>query len=176
MAAFDDTDRDFGSVTLSLDANETAHFNSDDLEVGNAAKGLSGSTGAGEGDWRLELSSALDIEVLSYIRTTSDGFPTAMHDTVPREGRRHRVATFNPASNVNQASRLRLVNAGDEVAEVEIAGIDGAGRTSSDSATVAVPGGASRTLSAQELEAGGEEFDGELGDGTGKWQLVVESD
>ena len=175
ISAFDDTDRDFGTSRLALQANETVHFNSDDLERGNAAKGLTGGTGAGEGDWRLELNGQ-DIEVLAYIRTTGDGFLTAMHDTVPREGRRHRVATFNPASNVNQASRLRLVNAGEEAAEVDITGIDGTGRISGGSATVTVPAGASRTLSAQALEAGGEGFVGELGDGAGKWQLRVDSD
>ena len=176
VAAFDDTDRDFGSVTLSLDANATAHFNSDDLEVGNAAKGLSGSTGAGAGDWRLELSSDLDIEVLAYIRTTSDGFLTAMHDTVPREGDRHRVAIFNPGSNADQVSRLRLVNAGNDPAEVTVAGIDDRGASSSGgSVAVSVPAGTSRTLTAHELEAGADGFDGELGNGAGKWQLVVES-
>ena len=176
VQAFDDTDRDFGSLTLSLDANETAHFNSDDLEVGNAEKGLSGSTGAGTGDWRLQLISALDIEVLAYIRTTSDGFLTAMHDTVPREGDRHVVAIFNPGSNADQVSRLRLVNAGNDPAEVTIAGIDDGGVSSSGgSVAVAVPAGASRTLTAHELEAGGEGIEGELGDGAGKWQLVVES-
>ena len=177
VAAYDDTDRDFGSVTLSLDANETAHFNSDDLEVGNAAKGLSGSTGAGEGDWRLELSSALDIEVLAYIRTTSDGFLTAMHDTVSREGNRHRVAIFNPGSNANQVSRLRLVNPGNDPAEVTITGIDDGGVSSSGGrVAVSVPTGTSRTLTAQELEAGGDGFEGEMGDGAGKWQLVIESE
>ena len=177
VAAFDDTERDFGSVTLSLDAHETAHFNSEDLEVGNAEKGLSGSTGAGEGDWRLELSSGPDIEVLSYIRTTSDGFLTAMHDTVPREGHRHRVAIFNPGSNADQVSRLRLVNAGNDPADVTVTGIDDGGASSSGgSVAVSVPAGTSRTLTAQELEAGGDGFEGELGDGAGKWQLVVESE
>ena len=177
VAAFDDTDRDFGSVTLSLDANETAHFNSDDLEVGNAEKGLSGSTGAGTGDWRLQLSSALDIEVLAYIRTTSDGFLTAMHDTVPREGHRHRLAIFNPGSNVDQVSRLRLVNAGNAPAAVTVTGIDDGGASSSGgSVAVSVPAGTSRTLTAHELEAGGDGFEGELGNGAGKWQLVVESE
>ena len=176
ISAFDDTDRNFGTSQLALEANETVHFNSDDLEMGNATKGLTGGTGAGEGDWRLELKGAPDMEVLAYIRTKADGFLTAMHDTVPREGRRNRVAIFNPASNVNQESRLRLVNAGDEEVEVKITGIDGARRTSGGSATVAVPAGASSTLTAQELEAGGDGFDGELGAGTGKWQLLVESE
>ena len=74
------------------------HFNSKDLEDGNAGKGLTGSAGPGQGDWRLELTSELDIEALSYIRTT-DGFLTAMHDTVPVVDGRHEVAIFNPGSN-----------------------------------------------------------------------------
>ena len=176
VTAFDDTDRDFGSVTLSLDANETAHFSSNDLEVGNAVKGLSGSTGAGTGDWRLELSSDLDIEVLAYIRTNSDNFLTAMRDSVPREGIRHRVAIFYPGSNVAQFSRLRLVNAGNVPADVTIAGIDDGGASSPGRVVVSVPAWASRTLTARELEAGGDRFEGQLGDGAGTWQLLVESE
>ena len=173
--AYDDTDRSFRSSTLALDAGRTVHFNSDDLEMGNPDKGLTGGSGAGDGGWRLTLSSGLDIEVLAYIRSKTDGFLTAMHDTVPREGHRHRVATFNPGSNVNQASALRLVNAGNETAEVTVAGIDGRGARSSGTVSVSVSAGTSRTLTARELEAGGDGFEGELGDGAGKWELVVES-
>ena len=172
--AFDDTDRLYETSTLTLAANQTTHFNSNDLELGNDDKGLSGGTGAGEGDWRLVFSSDLDIEVLAYIRTP-DGFLTAMHDTVRQEGDRHRVPTFNPGSNTNQVSRLRLINSGVDPVEATIWGIDDSGERSSGTVTVSVPGGASRTLTAQELEDGGNGFDGELGDGTGKWQLVVES-
>ena len=175
IEAFDDTDREYPTSTLTLDANQTKHFNSDDLELGSDDKGLSGGTGAGEGDWRLVLASELDIEVLAYIRTTHDGFLTAMHDTVRREGDRHRVPTFNPASNTDQVSRLRLVNAGDEAVEATISGIDDQGEPSSGTVTVSVSPGRSRTLTAQELEDGGDGFDGALGDGAGKWQLVVES-
>ena len=170
IAAFDDTDMDYPTSTLTLAANETKHFNSNDLEMGNDAKGLSGGSGAGEGDWRLVLSSDLEIEVLAYIRTTTDGFLTAMHDTVPLEDDRHRVPTFNPGSNADQVSRLRLVNAGDAAAEVTIRGIDDVGAQSAGTVSVTVAAGTSETLTAQQLEADG------LGDGTGKWQLIVESD
>ena len=173
--AFDDTDRDYPTSTLTLAANQTKHFNSNDLETGSDEKELSGGTGAGEGDWRLVLSSDLDIEVLAYIRTTHDGFLTAMHDTVRREGDRHRVPTFNPGSNTNQVSRLRLVNAGDAAVEATISGIDDRGEPSSGTVTVSVSPGTSRTLTAQELENGSDSIDGALGDGAGKWQLVVES-
>ena len=122
IRAFDDGGSPRGPLTLAIGANETVHFNSGDLEAGNARKGLSGGTGPGEGHWRLELSSGLDIEVLSYVRT-ADGFLTAMHDAAPEEGNRRRVAFFNPGSNRNQISRLRLVNPGGEAAEVSIAGV-----------------------------------------------------
>ena len=175
IEAFDDTDRDYEPLTLTIEAGAAAHFNSDDLELGNAAKGLVGSTGPGEGDWRLDLASALDIEVLAYVRTT-DGFLTAMHDTVPRLARRHRVVVFNPGSNVEQESLLRLVNPGETAVEATIRGVDDAGASAAAAVRIAVPAGRSRTLSARQLEAGGEGFEGALGDGAGKWRLVIDAD
>ena len=167
IASFDDDGREYETLTLAIDGKETLHFNSKDLEVGNEAKGLVG-TGPGEGDWRLELTTDLDIEVLAYVRTP-DGFLTAMHDTVPSAETRHRVAAFNPGSNTNQLSWLRLVNPGVEAAAVAITGIDDDGEYSDYLVRIDVPAGGSRSLDAGELEDLG------LGDGRGKWQLIVES-
>ena len=175
VRAFDDTERAYEVLTLVMGANETKHFNSDDLELGNADKGLVGSAGAGEGDWRLELTSELDIEVLSYIRTT-DGFLTAMHDLVPRSAKRHRVAVFNPGSNVDQQSVLRLVNPGEEPAEVTIAGFDDRDASPGSDVVVTVPADGSASHTAAELESGSEEFEGALGNGSGKWRLTVNAD
>ena len=111
IKAYDETERDYEALNLTIGANEVVHFNSDDLEQGSPSKGLSGGTGAGEGNWRLELTSDLVIEVLSYIRTT-DGFLTAMHDVAPSGGTRHRVAVFNPGSNRNQESLLQADQSG----------------------------------------------------------------
>ena len=163
-------------MRLTIGANETKHFNSDDLEAGNPGKGLAGATGSGEGDWRLALTSGLDIEVLAYIRT-EDGFLTAMHDVVPSSGAGHRVVTFNPGRNVNQASWLRVVNPGDVPAGVTIEGTDDKGATTGGAVELSLGAGASRTLSARELESGeGEGLSGALGAGTGKWRLSVTSD
>ena len=82
--AVDDSGERFGPATLSIGAMATAHLNSMDLEAGNPGKGLSAGVGDGEGDWRLELSTDLDIEPLAYIRT-SDGFVTSVHDVVRPE-------------------------------------------------------------------------------------------
>ena len=102
--------------------------------------------GPATGDWRLELSSTLELEVLSYIRT-EDGFLTSMHDFVPRTEAGHRVVTFNPGSNANQASSLRLVNPGQrDCAHVRIEGVDDKGDSPGTVVTLSLGGEASRTL------------------------------
>ena len=175
ITAFDDTGREYEPLAMSLGANETTHFNSDDLELGNLEKGLTGSTGAGDGDWRLELTSDLAIEVLAYLRTIG-GLLTAMHDTVSPEGGVYRIATFNPGTESEQTSLLRLVNAGEDTAQVTITGIDDLGEMSAGEVALTVLPGALRTLASQELEVGGDGFEGALGDGAGRWRLSVESD
>jgi len=174
LDAIDDTGDGYGPITLNIGARQTVHFNSGDLEFGNAAKGLSDGTGPGRGDWRLSLESDLDIEVLAYVRT-ADGFLTSMHDVVASEEGVHRVPTFNPASNRDQTSSLRIVNHGLSQAQVRIRGIDDSGVDPGAIVQVAIPPGAALTLDAQQLESPTEERDG-LGDGTGKWRLEVESE
>ena len=173
--AWDDEGTHRGALTLRVGAHRTVHFNSADLEEGNAGKGLDGASGAGAGDWRLELSSALDLEALGYIRTR-DGFLTSRHDVVPRGEAGHRVVIFNPGRNAAQVSRLRLVNPGETAAEVRIEGMDGKGDSSAGAVVVEVPAQAARTLGAAELESGGAGFTGALGTGAGKWRLVVSSE
>ena len=121
------------------------------------------------------MTSDLDIEVLSYIRT-QDGFLTSMHDVVPSAGTRHRVAVFNPGSNRNQESLLRLVNPGEGSAEVAITGVDDRGAPGDSEVTLSIPGGGSRAMGAWELESGADGLTGMLGDGSGKWQLTITTD
>ena len=174
IAAIDDAGFRYGPVALSIEAGQTVHFNSDDLESGTANKGLPYGVGPGQGDWRLEFNSNLDLEVFAYVRTR-DGFLTAMHDVAPSSSDGIDVVTFNPASNVNQVSRLRLINPGDDTAEVAISGVDDAGASPGNGVLVSVPGGESLALSSDELESGAG-LNGSLGDGVGKWRLTVDSD
>ncbi len=174
IAAIDDAGNRYGPVTLSIGAGQTVQFNSEDLESGNENKGLPYGVGPGQGDWRLEFDSGLDLEVLSYLRTW-DGFLTAMHDVAPAGSKGFDVAMFNPASNANQVSSLRLVNPGTEEARVSITGIDDTGKSPGGSVRVTLPAEQSRTFTSADLESGSDEFEGALGDGEGKWRLTVES-
>ena len=177
--AFDDDGDPFGPVYLSLDAKQTRHFNSMDLEDGNSEKGLSGGTRSGDGNWRLHLTTDLDIKPRAYIRTT-DGFLTSIHEVAGEEDEGsmgYRVPTFNPGKNTDQQSRLRLINVGDGAATIEISGLDDKGESpSGESVRLTLSAGAARMLSAQELEQGADGIAGQLGTGSGKWQLSVEAD
>jgi len=177
IEAVDDSGMAAAPAILSIGASQAIHLNSRDLEGGNASKDLPQGIGSGQGDWRLTLSSELDIEALSYVRT-ADGFVTTMHDTASRAGDGSlRVAFFNPGSNHRQESLLRLINPGTEAAVARITGTDDAGQLGASAVTVELPAGQSRTLTAAELESGNaQDLFGALGDGAGKWRLQVESD
>ena len=181
IAAKDDAGNQAGPVSLSIGAHAATHFNSADLEFGNASKGIAG-VGGGVGDWRLLISSSdADIEALAYLRVRG-GFLTAMLDAVPLIGERHRIATFNPASNHRQRSLLRLVNGGGTAARVSVDGIDDAGQRGG--VVLSIPAGVALTVDAEALEAGiapgewqqGADIEGALGDGNGKWRLLLSSD
>ena len=172
IEAIDDAGSSFGPVTLAIEAKQAVQFNSDDLEHGNQLKGLSSGVGQGHGDWHLEVTSSLSVEVLVYIRTP-DGFVMPFHDVVPEKSGEHRVAMFNPGSNANQMSQLRIINTGDREAQVRVTGIDDAGQPGGG-AELTVSPGAARTVSAADLE-GGVGIAGGLGDGAGKWRLSLAS-
>ena len=176
ILAHDDTGLPHGPVTLDLGAGEAVHLDADDLEEGNAEKGLPSGIGTGAGAWRLELSSALDIEVLSYIRTQV-GLVSSMQDVVPLTRSGYRVALFNPASTAGQVSRLRLINPAAQPAAVTIQGMDDRGLSPGSAVRLLLPAGTSRMVTADELESGeGEGLNGALGDGYGRWRLLVTAD
>ena len=173
VRAIDDTGATFGSDAISLGAYQATHFNSGDLELGNASKGFAG-VGSGTGDWRLQIESDLRLEVLAYVRT-SDGPLTPIHGEARQPGVWHLVPTFNPAAATRRVSKLRLTNPGEAAASVTIVGVDDAGETSQAAATVAA--GRVLTISAQQLESGAGLQNGNgLGDGAGKWRLHVAAD
>ena len=168
IVGFDDGGGRAGPVTLALGAGQTVHFNSGDFERGNPAKGIAAGVGAAAGgDWRLALTSALELEVNAYLRT-SDGFLTSVVDIAPEVDGAQRVAFFNPASNTRQRSRLRLVNLSASSSAVGVGGVDDSGEAAG-SVRFLVPARGARTLDAAAIEAA-------LGDGVGKWRLTVRAE
>ena len=170
--AFDATDRAYERLELTLGGEASGHFDSSDLEQGNAAKGLTGSTGPGEGDWWLELSSASDIEVLSYVDTAS-GPLSAVRGTAGVEtatGMRYEAVLLSGA-----AVELRLLNTGAAAVEVSVSGTDDAGAPGGQVELTLAPWVA-RTLTWGMLSEGESGLRGALGAGTGSWRLSLESD
>lgn len=178
--AIDDAGRRHGPVSLSLDARAAVQLGSGDLEEGAPSKGLPEGVGRGSGHWRLELAADVYIEVLAYLRTP-DGLLTSMHDVAAAtaEGsNRYYLPLVNPGSNLRQRSLLRLINPGSGPAEVVITGVDNAGQEAPARGVVrlTLEAGEARMLGARELEQGGPELAGQLGDGTGKWRLLISAD
>ena len=171
LTAIDDAGRTAGTETLDLPANGAIHFNSRDLERGNADKGLTG-VGTGTGDWRLVLDSALDVQPLAYVRM-ADGFVTRIDDVeAGSSDNRYTVHFFNPGRNRNQRSFLRLINPESTGAGITIDAHDDAG-TRRGPVNFELPAGQARRLTVGELETGGQGLAGRLGPGSGKWRLTV---
>ena len=206
FTAYDDAGNAYG-LRVRLGPRETLHFNSADLQDGNPDKGELTGTGAAPatGHWWLCFPPRSDaVEPTAYIRT-SDGFLTDMTPSVAYAGRwacseelcaEWRIPIFNPAANLNQASRLRLINNSPEDVAVVVTGFrgDGSRNVDQDGQALSVSGmlaaATVQEFSAEELETGigleqklgrttGEDGEtvplGSLGPGQGKWQLLVRS-
>ena len=163
-----------GEITFSLAPFASQQFNSGDIEAGNTSKGLTGAFGDGDGNWQLRISAGEALKTMGFIRTT-EGFMTSMHSIVPStDEREHEVDVFNPGSNTNQVSRLRISNQANAVNTVTVEGFDDAG-VQGDTVTFTIDPLASVEIFSSELEEGSAEkgLTGSLGDGQGKWRLQV---
>ena len=170
-----------GPATVALGAASAAEFDATELRSANAARGLSGGLGSFSGDVRLSIGSDLPVVPLAFVRAP-DGSLSAMHDTVraassESEGDyRYDVPIFNLSTAVAQAGRLRLINPGDTPAAVTIGSRDDGGSATMGTVQLSLPAEGARTLTAQQLEAGGTGLTGRLGAGIGRWRLSVSSD
>ena len=175
--AIDDTGERFGPVALQHGAKQARHLDSRQLEGGSGLIGGEG-VGDGEGNWRLELSTTLDITPLAYIRGAR-GFVTTMHDVVSNVAGLQHVVNFNKAP-VNPATAwsyglLRLINPNDSPVTITISGHDDLGRPAAGGTVrLSLPARAARMVTSTQLEQGGDGLDGRFGgEGRGRWQLVI---
>ena len=130
----------------------------------------------------MTLQGRFEFQPRAYLRT-QDGFLTGMHDLLPKAAdggdedfaHAYHVAFFNPGSNASQVSSLRLLNDGGAVTRVSVTGTDDQGAASGE-VRLTVPAEGVRTVTAAQLEAGAPGLSGALGDGAGKWRLLVRSD
>ena len=196
ITGYDDAGSRHGPVSLSIDEGATVQLNSYEIEHGNSSKGLSAGLGDGEGDWYLylvldadDLGPGIDdgrLLPLAYIRT-ADGLLASMHDRVSANtDGEYLVGFFNPGSNAAHVSRLRVINPNAHAVVVDIVAKDDAparyhgdeddGWTLAGPVSFELGPGAVRTVSALELESGGEGLSGRLGDGQGKWKLFVSAE
>ena len=174
IEATDDGGRVYGPVALAIGAGRTTALSAEDLQQGNSAKGLAGGLGPPrEGDWRLVITSALELRVQAHVRVAGEVFAST-HERVRKLDGERRVALFNPADSPHP-SGLRLINPGEEPATVTVRGVDDAGASPGETVQVRLPPGNARTITASALE-NGEGVAGALGDGTGRWRLVLRSD
>ena len=82
---YDDAGVYHGPVSLNLGALQSVQVNSDDLENGNAAKGIVGSLGDGAGKWRLFVTGEFSgMVVQSLNRNATDGTVTNLTDADTR--------------------------------------------------------------------------------------------
>ncbi len=64
-----------GSVSFEIGANRGLVLTAQDIENGNASKGLSGALGDVAGKWHLTIDSTFDLAVMSLL-DTPNGFIT----------------------------------------------------------------------------------------------------
>ena len=116
---------------------------------------------------------------MSLVRTP-DLFFTNLAKTVPLDSPGiHKVSFFNPGSNTNKVSSLRLVNDSDRQGSVTISGVDDAGNPAlGGNIQFNIAANQAMLITAQDLENGNSELGlvGTFGDGEGKWRLQVTSD
>lgn len=165
-----------GDISVTLPANAALQMTATDLESGNAAKGLSGALGQGNGRWRVRVSAESDITVMSLVRTP-DGFLTNLSGIAPLEGVRSTLLFVNPASNTAQQSTIRLLNTSGSQASITLTATDDAGNPGATDITLNLAARSALDLSAADLENGnaGKGLVGAFGDGQGKWRIAVDA-
>ena len=164
--AIDDTGERYGPAVFELGTRQTEQFNASQLEA---------VIGVGEGNWRVELSTTLDIKALAFIRFY-DGYLTPVHDVVPEdlEQGHYHVKKFFPAKHKHH-SFLRLINPTGALLDVTVVAVTDNGAPVAGAIHLTLPAGAARRLSAMQIEQGDDDFEG-LGDAEEGWQLFITAD
>lgn len=173
ITGIDDNGRRRGPTEVTIEAGESLHFNSGDLEQGSPAKGFARGFGApSAGHWRLHLASTVPLMAHGYVRT-ADGFLTSVSEGAVGVtsddgdgGTITVVPIMNPGSNLNQESLLRMTNRGARTTTVTAQLWDDGGAGPAIARYTVAPG-RTRQVTAQTVERDASR------DGRGKWKALV---
>ena len=186
IMAFNDAGNSFGPLSLNIAANSVAYFNSSKLNQGDASLGwTTGLNIPGQGLVRLSLESDTDIIASAYSRTldltTNEGGIHPLNEVkeISRTSTGKYLVPirfFNP-SGALFPSQLRLINLNSSSVNIVIKGVDDAGNSGDQNVEFNLQSGVSKMITAEQLESGdASSFTGRFGDGSGKWQLSIQSD
>ena len=182
ITGFDDTGKRFGPREITLGPSASVQLTSTHLEQGEPARGFPDGLGDGTGRWRLGITGDGPFEAVALARTPNRFLVSLMGEArrVPSDsGFRYHLPVANPGSNTDRISRVRIANLAYSPARVVIDGVDDAGAPGEGPVTLSLAPQAAVMVSTAELEAGDAEatvLSGRLGDGAGKWRLLVSAD
>ena len=170
IEARDESDSTYESKVINMKAHAALQLTSADLERGSLVFGS--GLGDGEGLWTLDFSSESDLELM-YFSATSDHSIAAMHDRVPMSNASNtHVVQFLALDETKASNQVRIINSSSEDAQIRITGTDEMGEFS-QSISLTVPAARSQLLTEDELVDGSIEITGNLGTGSGTWQLEI---
>ena len=175
ITAIDDAGRRREPLTLDMQAGGSVSLTSRDLERGNRFKGLEGAAGPGAGDWRLELSSGLNVRINAH-SLGADGALASLPGTAGV--RAHEAFWFPSAAGaLGRQGLLRIVNHSPHGGTVRIVPHDAMGNAYPP-LTLTLGAGGAANLDAWDLELGNaaKGLDGSAGPGVGDWRLELSSE
>ena len=178
ITAIDDFGNRLEAIVLTLKAEEALDFSASEIEPAEKNDDTNDSTERRR-NWRLEISSELPIEVLSFMRD-ANGAMTPIHEGVPLIAHRHRIPVFYVGDPNSSNSVLRVVNQKDESVIVEISATDKTKRKAK--ASVRIPGAHTLHIQGADLREGEtpqswpeeSELVGAIDLDEGMWQVDVE--
>ena len=172
IVGYDDEGTEYGPATFVLGSQDNKLIYAGDLE--NGRNGIEDGLGRGIGSWRLDITTSGSVEVNAYFEASA-GLLKSLQETVQGENGCWRVPMFYSRDKPS-TSKLRITNPGAETANIKISGRDDEGVVSATNIELTIESGVSKSFTATQLEGGTDDFTGSLGNGSGNWQLAVQSD
>jgi len=176
LAYNDDNSNSKQVVSFILQPYESRQITAEHFEYNPEDRGLSGSIGYAQGNWHIDVQSSVELSLFSMIRYDDGSLVDVSQSFKSDEFNQVHIDFVNPASNNNQQSILRIINPGNYSTQVVIKAVDDSGRHPHAVLSFELKPHTVKLLTSEILENGGNGFSGSLGDGTGKWALMIQSE